>query len=37
MKKITLTPSNPRRVKTLSTILGLLIAVDVILKLTYFH
>ena len=37
MKKIILTPSNPSRVKLLSTILGILIIAEVVYKLTYFH
>jgi hypothetical protein len=35
--KITLTPSNPRRVKILSAILAVLIVAEIVLKLTYFH
>lgn len=37
MKKVTLTPSKPSRVKALSTLLGILVIAEIVLKLTYFH
>lgn len=37
MKKITLTPSKPGRVKVLSAILSVLVIAELVLKLTYFH
>lgn len=36
MKKLNFTPSNPSRVKILSTILGALIAVEILLKVFVF-
>lgn len=37
MKKIILTASNPSRVKALWIILSVLVAAEVVLKITYFH